>query len=562
MIISEIVPVQVIGTNVIENIPSFDNTQQLNFPRNTKLESGGGIYQFIGDYVFAYTELSAPPAYLEADEINYAAGDVIFKDNKITRVETTGSANVAKQPSEYTQLIGFARSFWNARYTLLKSNISGIFEGFEEDVGGVKHRLHRDYETWGWKYSISYPENEWVFSDEEYSKEYYTYAHYNEEDNSLVIMYHGNTVFSGEMANSAYFEGTDGNRYKTETLMETVADEDGRASSYYFAISSGVENISMSVYTEDATVSRWCDKNIHEDMPIIISSTDDTMWLGQFFILSGSDLYMRTSVDTAVTTKDVTTPQYSEIVSLDQFPNFVFTRVSDKFRAFDGRNNTVLKRHDATSYTLSTQFKFDTLAISGVIAKDIDVTFRRMVEGLLETVRTIVGYVPDTRRDRQGNLSRVGTTAIFYSSELMQAGDIVDIIISEGTTQIGEILLGTRGYAGKTNYIFNNTGKAIAPLEKDVFGVFHNRKASVDVFSGSADFKLDDYDMIGRFVQSIDGKKVIVNGSDSDEKEDGESRFAKTRVVGILMEYKLGTRKVNKHLDEHASLNFIIEEVI
>jgi len=144
-------------------------------------------------------------------------------------------------------------------------------------------------------------------------------------------------------------------------------------------------------------------------------------------------------------------------------------------------------------------------------------------------------------------------------------GDVHFKFISDTSIRIGGIFLGQSVDAGFTNLVFTNKFKDYSPYEKDQWGnILYVKGVKTNIYAGIVDIEITDYDMINRLMSSIGGQTVILNGSDSKDNLEVDSRnfFSSTMLVGRIKNFALKTKLDNKLMHQMASYSFEIEEDI
>jgi len=181
---------------------------------------------------------------------------------------------------------------------------------------------------------------------------------------------------------------------------------------------------------------------------------------------------------------------------------------------------------------------------------------------------------PDTARDigteadPTPRLPAYQTPAILYAVKDeknidVEAGGTVEIILSGTKIRCGTIMLGLSVNAGFTSAAFQNQFNDYSPKEKDQWGnVTYIEGVKQQVHSGTVKLPIAKYDIMNRLISSIGGRTVIVNGSDSKDniQPDSKSVFASTMLIGRITEFSLRTKMENKKIGDMATYTFTIEE--
>lgn len=327
-----------------------------------------------------------------------------------------------------------------------------------------------------------------------------------------------------------------------------------------------------------ATVTTESSLDVYENKAYAFESPIREKWIGKHFIVRGSELYLRTNLDIAQDSVGVTDYNYGVIQTLDEFPNFVQIGVINYLKPFDGKKYTTVSQsttdENPVRYLIQSPVgQFDTIAMAGIIAGDIEVTFISP-DGSTELAK-IESYVPRNDRDIDKTLDPYPTTVILYSTadNAMPAGSHVEIIFKGGIINIGSIALGLGVNAGFTNLEFSTKFKDWSPKEVDQWGnvtYITNDKSgnTVDVktltWNGTVDIPITNFDMITRLMTSLGASTVIINGSDAKDNQppNNEDIFASTMLIGRLKDFNLKTKIKNKKMNEYATYSVVVEEDI
>lgn len=288
--------------------------------------------------------------------------------------------------------------------------------------------------------------------------------------------------------------------------------------------------------------------------------------LGTIFIRDGV-WYMRTSYDADTEYTDITTAYGEDITSVNNLDGFEIMERATYAYPFDGRNYTVSSRDNTMTYTIKGLEKFDTIALGRVKGDSATILFK---DPLGTTVSTH-NFNIDGSRDSAGNLDAWHTTVIKYSiddtSELpvvMDAESTVEITIMGGKIELGTLLLGISVDAGFSNLTISNRYKDFSILSENSFGfIDYVEREKINVYKGSVDIRITDYDRIGRLITSLGGKVNIVNGSKSKTKvPDSKSVFASTQKIGRLFDFESKTKVSEDDIDPIANYTFRLEEIV
>jgi len=133
------IPVETVfvSSNVTDNTPLFDNTNQREYLNGETLQ----------DNNYTYTRTGAdftPKDYTVIDEIEYEVGDIIFKDGFIQRVTSRGEVKHKKMPNDYTSTKVTLDTTESSRYVELGDITSPYATIFEKTQDGYRYSLRRE----------------------------------------------------------------------------------------------------------------------------------------------------------------------------------------------------------------------------------------------------------------------------------------------------------------------------------------------------------------------------------------------------------------------------------
>ena len=386
--------------------------------------------------------------------------------------------------------------------------------------------------------------------------------------------------------------GTDGHRYKVGLYKgeasanyyygiyrETITYIEGETEPYdiYYYSVSQEQPVSETVYKwQSARVTYESALDVYEEAAYSFDTPTSERWVGRHFIIRGTDLYVRTQVALPIIELAVSDNQYQVIEALSEFPNFIENGLVNAMKPLDNTNYTYFTQQgtpNAVYYKLkSTSDKFDTIALSNLIADDIQVIFRDAQD--VEVAR-IDSYEPKNYRDitiddsgiETHRLPPYPTTVILYSTadNIIPEGGYVELYLSGNNIKLGTIKLGLSVSAGFTNLTFTNKFNDWSPKEVDQWGnVSYITGVKANVFSGTVDVRVEDYDMTTRLMTSIGGSTVILNGSDAKDNQtpDNVGIFASTMLIGRLKDFQLKTKIADDDMDIMATYTFTLEENI
>ena len=229
---------------------------------------------------------------------------------------------------------------------------------------------------------------------------------------------------------------------------------------------------------------------------------------------------------------------YATIPINENIPNvhntLIYVSSTNPYRPFDGQNITPAISSSPMTYTVKGLEEFNSFTLAKVLATSVTYTFK---DSLGATVKTDTQVI-DCKRDTNGTLSLYPTTVVFYADEQMEANSTVEITLSNssGDVELGDFTLNNSIDAGFTNLSFRHGIKDYNNYTPDAFGqIPEGNKAIVTTFDITLDIYLTNYDYAVSFNESISGKNVTIDASDSNGAvADGENIFQSlTRRVRV-----------------------------
>ena len=287
----------------------------------------------------------------------------------------------------------------------------------------------------------------------------------------------------------------------------------------------------------------------------------DFGWVANTIVIGEDGLYLRTnlSIDGEVIAIDA--QLYSIINSPLDIPNFSYIEESLPYRPFDGKNYTSATRTNVMTYIIKGDIKFNMVAFGKVKADSVVIIFRDVGN----TIITTVGGIIDTSRDIDGNLEDWYTTAVYYASEVIEAGGTVEVTLtSTGEVELSTLMLGMSVDGGFTNLIMTHKYKDFSVFEYDEWGnADYTERARVSTYNGSVDIPISDYDRTDRLMTSLGKNLVIIDGSDANNEEpNGLSIFASTQRIGRFLSFDQKTLIADGDIGNMATYNFTLEEIV
>ncbi len=531
-------------SNIVPPAPLFKN--------GDILVCGYGVFERIGDDL-QLQEVDGDPSSLNVGDIYLDTSDSYIK-----YVTTKNGEEAAKQPEAYANVdTSLDSSTWANRYVKLGNlGANNVWSG---TINGITHTL---YNTNGqWRYKLTRPENVQYWADIPYDA--------------------GNNLYCRSWAGKAYTTITyQGNHAATHTIQDrplpvqygTIISDDyghtyrcGRlvtqsGGEYWYAIqllswrtqNTVIVDVPIDMRSQSVI-------NVSENSVYCVNSSNCAIyWVPNTIINRNGVLYARTGKPVPMETYVPTINEGTILDCLDKIDwGWKWKEPSQKLLPFDGKSHTVTIQNQEIEFTVKVE-NVNVLAISNLIASSVTVT-------LIGTGETLSIQVDNSIANN--NISPLqGLTKIIYSGDDIYTGDItLNFKPANGLVQIGEIVSGVKIEAGFTNLRFSNKFNDYSPYEKDQWGnITRIEGIKTNVFNGTVDIELYDYDRINRLMKYIGGRKIILDGSDNVENEtnDNENFFASTQLVGRIGNFALDTKLDNDVLSQIASYSFTIEEEV
>lgn len=578
--------------NVDDFTTAYDPTKQRSYETGDILQDQDIIWEHVGD---TFT----PITWNEQDETNevYLEGDILYKDG--TTVLTNSLDRVAQQPEVYPidPSLWFY-DLWAERYTRLMTSgadtaVNTLF--WNQPVGEALHSLYRDStSSTDWRYRTSYPTLEDIWSDDLYyatPESSWTFIVYTPSTTNIKLYWYG-TLLIDHNLNTKDDYVTGSVIVVGDTLYKSVRYIGESSEGYYeyYSVSVLEEKVVWATEYAEAYVAHESTLIKFEEEAVSVGTPSMDVWVGRHFIIRGTELYMRTWVD--IPQIDLpSTEKYLTLDTIEMFPSgFANIGVVNYKKPFDGKKYTNVSQRVTSDvplrYLLETANPYDTVAMAGVIANDIEIKFWLPDADYVNDtpVAHIESYVPRNYRDEtlmsdgetlENRLPAYPTTAILYciADEPMPEGSTIEIFFKGLDINIGTIMFGLSVNAGFTNLEFTTKFIDRSPKEVDQWGnvVYVTTDSSgttVDVkqltWTGTVDIPITKFDMTTRLMTSMGASTLILNGSDGKDNTPPNNLdvFASTMLIGRLKDFQLKTKLKNKRLDEMATYSLTIEEDI
>lgn len=258
-------------------------------------------------------------------------------------------------------------------------------------------------------------------------------------------------------------------------------------------------------------------------VPIVYLKTGDTLNIN-------SDLYSATTLNDE--------PSLAYSLSL--------IGVINPLKPFDGEGISPAT-HDGTvsdmQYVLKGTEVFNAFTVAKVLASSITYTFTLPVgdpeyalwldgaqvasggNGIVKTATSTI----DCKRDSKGLLSDYPTSRVFYADKQMPVDSTVTISIAYGgTISLGDLTFNNAIKDTLTNLDFGHGIQDYNDYTPDPWGKIPEAvKAKVTMFNITMDVLLENYDYAVSFHESIAGKNVMIDASDSKgQPRDGKRIFS------------------------------------
>jgi len=237
-----------------------------------------------------------------------------------------------------------------------------------------------------------------------------------------------------------------------------------------------------------------------------------------------------------------------------------------EYAPVDEKNYSIAEAVGEMTYTIIGSGKFNTLAIGAVVGDTITAIFKDPQGNIVFSIidKQIINKLEnDDRHEIQP------VTDILYCIQDMIHGSTVDITIKradDATIRVGSLILGLSLRAGFTNLKFTNSFKDFSPTETDPWGnVSYIAGMKINVYKGTVDVDIEDYDFLNRTMMAIGGKTAIINGSGelfNEEPDNAKGNFFATMLIGRMKGFALKTMMDGKRFADYATYSIIIEEIV
>lgn len=270
-------------------------------------------------------------------------------------------------------------------------------------------------------------------------------------------------------------------------------------------------------------------------------------------IVRPDGVYARTNVATAVEYETTTEISFNTVTNPTDL-GFTYVEKANQYKPFDGKNYSFASRAGNIEYTMTAADGFTTIALGKILCTSLQVVCKDELGNVVSTInKNIDCSIMGT--GIQSPKTEIFYTALAYTAEITLIGTV---------TQIGTILLAKWVNAGMSNLAIKNSVKSYSVFEQDEWGnPNYIERPTAIVYSGTVNILVSDYDEVLRLAQYLDKKQVIMDGSDSNNRDsDGRYIFGSTKLIGRLMTFEQNTAIKDNDIDVLANYSFTLEEII
>lgn len=244
------------------------------------------------------------------------------------------------------------------------------------------------------------------------------------------------------------------------------------------------------------------------------------------------------------------------------FATKTFIGVVNYAKPFDGENITPAISTSPMAYTIKAVSSFNSFTLAKVLADSMTYTFYDSYDNVVKTDTVVI----DCKRDAAGILSEYPTTVMAYAGEQIEAGGYVSIVLtrSTGNIELGDFTLNNAVDVGFTNLTFSHGVKDYNNYTPDAFGIIpEGNKAIVTTFNITVEVPITNYSYMVSLNESISGKNITVDGSDSngqaiDEKSVFSSMIRRVRVTSP----GIATKVKDNMMGDYATLSLSVQEIV
>lgn len=309
-------------------------------------------------------------------------------------------------------------------------------------------------------------------------------------------------------------------------------------------------------------------------------------WLAKTLILRDNAIYIRTSVNAPIIYITLTDYQFSVVTTPSDLSGFTRIGASNPYKAIDGSNISPAISSSPVNYVLQGGEELNSFTLAKVLADSITYTFKYEVghseyDLWLDGVAVTSGgngivksdsRAIDCKRDSKGILSHYPTTIMLYAGEQMLVDTVnnkfplveIDVTRASGEIQIGDFTLNNAVDAGFTKLNFGHGVQDFNDYTPDAWGAIpEGVKAKVTKFTITTDIFLENYDYAVSFNESISGKFISIDGSDSNG-EVSDSLTVFSSLTRRVMVKSITSNSVEKdgEMWRMANVKIAVQEVV
>jgi hypothetical protein len=273
---------------------------------------------------------------------------------------------------------------------------------------------------------------------------------------------------------------------------------------------------------------------------------------------------MRTDKDISAQRTDGIESVWANVLTLEEILGFTRYKSVDTFAPIDTKNKLTTSQRTEESLTLlSVDSSFDCVSITGLSGETLDVVFKNAAG---TTIYSKLGIVIDSKVNSTNTIHSTTTEIVYCTSVIPAMGTVTITIKNTGRTKqirIGEVDMGLSIAAGLTNIAFSNSFIDFSPKEQDQWGEisYVNGNIISDVYKGTCDVDLADYDKTTRLFKFLAGNRAIFDGSDNtaNTATNSTTNFAATKICGRVKDVSINTQISDGKFKNKATYSFTVE---
>lgn len=269
--------------------------------------------------------------------------------------------------------------------------------------------------------------------------------------------------------------------------------------------------------------------------------------------------------------EDIFTLIYESSPTLSIDPRIVKVLDYPPSSVLDGKDYTYNASWQEAEYIVRTDEVFDCVAIAGLTAYRVTVTF---YESDGYAIGAQVGnpqvVFVNLQSDLRGLVYADYTTIVVYSpsdnalTTPIPGGYAKIVVEASEEARVGGIYLGASADLGLTDFSFSTKFLDFSPIEENFHVIQYKAGLKVRELTGTFSFWTIYYDLHDRLLLGLGEGRVILDGSDTtyNEYTDSKSYFSALRMVGRMKSIKLKTDKEDDRLGTRATASFTIREQV